>query len=482
VSQSYWIGTGGRVDSAATGGSGKMRYTYDSLGRVTLVKDANGDTVETRAYLEQNGNLSAITGSQRSHRYDYDAYGQLISDSIVGIGKRSFEYDVLNRQKKVWDGLNTNPTEFVYDSLYLTKVIDPKGQDYQFGYNAVGWATWNRDPAGGRDSVWYSRDGEVTRTKNRRNQFIRFAYDDVHRLVKQWRTAAPADTAFFTYNTGAGANRVTASNPYDTVTTYVSNHGLVDSTKTVFGGRTYTIRAKYTSAGWLDSVTAAGSAGSFLGRRYLYNSGPGTVSEIRLGGKSASLSYNNKLQPTSTTFTGGAVTWRDFIIAEPVARVEPDPDYPNLANFGRRLEHQQGRIRSHFRTGGSADLGNFFGYDKLDRIQADTFAMVEKDLCSWDADQGWVCPAPTVDSVHVYSYDGAGNRTDLSGTYNTGNRITAFDGCSYATDTTGSVTSRTCGSQTVRFHWTAENWLKALKVVGGDSLDFRYGPWPMRCT
>jgi hypothetical protein len=26
----------------------------------------------------------------------------------------------------------------------------------------------------------------------------------------------------------------------------------------------------------------------------------------------------------------------------------------------------------------------------------------------------------------------------------------------------------------VRFHWTAENWLKAFKVVGGDSLDFRY--------
>jgi hypothetical protein len=186
------------------------------------------------------------------------------------------------------------------------------------------------------------------------------------------------------------------------------------------------------------------------------------------------MSYNNKLQPTSTTFTGGAVTWRDFIIAEPVARVEPDPDYPNLANFGRRLEHQQGRIRSHFRTGGAADLGNFFGYDQLDRIKADTFAMVEKDLCSWDADQGWVCPAPTVDSVHVYSYDGAGNRTDLSGSYTTGNRITAFNGCSYATDTTGSVTSRTCGSQTVRFHWTAENLLKALKVVGGDSLDFRY--------
>jgi len=78
---------------------------------------------------------------------------------------------------------------------------------------------------------------------------------------------------------------VKASNPYDTVTTYFSNHGLVDSTKTVFGGRTYTIRAQYTTAGWLDSVTATGSAGSFMGRRYLYNSGLGTLTDLRLSGQ-----------------------------------------------------------------------------------------------------------------------------------------------------------------------------------------------------
>ncbi len=56
------------------------------------------------------------------------------------------------------------------------------------------------------------------------------------------------------------------------------------------------------------------------------------------------------------------------------------------------------------------------------------------------------------------------------------NRIRQFAGCSYVTDSLGdgNVVSRTCGTETVRFHWTAESRLAALKVVGGDSLDFRY--------
>jgi len=84
--------------------------------------------------------------------------------------------------------------------------------------------------------------------------------------------------------------------------------------------------------------------------------------------------------------------------------------------------------------------------------------------------------------VATYYYDPAGNAdsarsTDWglkSGSYSTANRITAFAGCDYDTDADGNVTERACSGEAVRFHWTAENLLKALKVVGGDSMDFRY--------
>ena len=76
----------------------------------------------------------------------------------------------------------------------------------------------------------------------------------------------------------------------------------------------------------------------------------------------------------------------------------------------------------------------------------------------------------------VFDYDGAGNRTDQGGTYGAGNRIRLFAGCTYVTDSTGdgNVLSRTCGTEAVRFWWSAESRLAALKVVGADSLDFRY--------
>jgi YD repeat-containing protein len=83
-----------------------------------------------------------------------------------------------------------------------------------------------------------------------------------------------------------------------------------------------------------------------------------------------------------------------------------------------------------------------------------------------------------------FSYDAVGNRTDQSGAYGSANRIRQFAGCSYVTDSLGdgNVLSRTCGSEVVRFWWTAESRLAALKVVGGDSLDFRYDAYGRLCA
>lgn len=79
-----------------------------------------------------------------------------------------------------------------------------------------------------------------------------------------------------------------------------------------------------------------------------------------------------------------------------------------LAGLSRRLEYERGRMRSQFRIGQAVDQGSFFGYDRLSRLTADTFALVAKDECVWHADKGWVCPAPTPDSTHSYTFDGVG--------------------------------------------------------------------------
>jgi RHS repeat-associated protein len=76
----------------------------------------------------------------------------------------------------------------------------------------------------------------------------------------------------------------------------------------------------------------------------------------------------------------------------------------------------------------------------------------------------------------TFSYDSVGNRRDQGGVYGPGNRIRTFAGCTYVTDSLGdgNVLQRTCGTEIVRFHGTAESRLKALKLVNGDSLELAY--------
>jgi RHS repeat-associated protein len=93
---------------------------------------------------------------------------------------------------------------------------------------------------------------------------------------------------------------------------------------------------------------------------------------------------------------------------------------------------------------------------------------------------GYTCQASgsgwTTDNATTYSYDLAGNRTSQSGTYGAANRITAFNGCTYATDNDGNVTSRTCSGNTAlsaTFTWTAEGLLKTV-TNQGTTTTFQY--------
>lgn len=98
--------------------------------------------------------------------------------------------------------------------------------------------------------------------------------------------------------------------------------------------------------------------------------------------------------------------------------------------------------------------------------------------CTPEPELGYHCDdGYVVDSIQYFAYDSVGNRTDRGGSYATGNRITAFDGCTYQTEYDGNVTLRDCPGQDVRFHWDAEGRLKAFKVVGGDNVDFYYDVW-----
>jgi RHS repeat-associated protein len=135
--------------------------------------------------------------------------------------------------------------------------------------------------------------------------------------------------------------------------------------------------------------------------------------------------------------------------------------------------------------------GNAFAYDSLGRLISDTAVVFSGSNNCGDPpsldENGSQCAYEgswTSQGVTDFQYDTLDNRKDLGGSYGAANRIRSFDSCTYITDSIagsfpdsladGNVVRRSCGSDTVRFHWTANSRLRALKVVGGDSVEFAY--------
>ncbi|MEX2157308.1 MAG: peptidoglycan DD-metalloendopeptidase family protein [Gemmatimonadales bacterium] len=136
-----------------------------------------------------------------------------------------------------------------------------------------------------------------------------------------------------------------------------------------------------------------------------------------------------------------------------------------------------GRIKKHIL--GSGIEGHEFGYDHLSRLKsvADIHFEGPNPCDGGKVDEnGNTCTYEgtwETDSVTSFAYDSAGNRRDLSGDYSTGNRITAFDGCTYQTDLEGNVVRRACVGDTVTFAWTAEGWLSS-QTRNGVTTTFDY--------
>jgi RHS repeat-associated protein len=255
-------------------------------------------------------------------------------------------------------------------------------------------------------------------------------------------------------------------------------------------------RFRYLIGGQLDSVHITGGGITFLARKYGWNPQSGALDTIRLGGGGSTSISNNRDGQTIEIVGPGGDGWTTIPTAvHDPAQIATSASYAQTVNRFVSFDVAQRIARQIV---GDGLTGRAFGYDGLGRLIADT-AIAWVDTSSGGG--GNPCtgnPPPDVDengnvctygggseggywsadpaNTHAYSYDSVGNRLDQSGDYGPGNRIRQFGGCTYVTDSLGdgNVLSRTCGAQTVRFHWTAESRLKALKVVGGDSLDLRY--------
>jgi RHS repeat-associated protein len=478
LGQRMFLGQGGRTDSVRVGAPNYTtwtRYSYDDnlnysnyASHSRLVSASGATSPLTIWYMGWYGNRSkvAVPGG-RVTSYNYNAYGLANEVASSNGAWQITAYDLLNRPDSVMDGQSPRATVYTYDSLFLRSVRDPKLQVYQLGYNALGWVTSKTDPTGNAESFQYDADGLLRQYTNRRGQTVNVAYDALHRRTTRTGAAITPDTMSY----ASDGHTVTASNAIATETAYLNARLQADSARTTLwipggGSQSYLRRYWNNSANaQLDSMRSTGGGLANFSRGYAYNAPRGTLDSIRIGIAGwTRLIYGANLSLQKIQFPGTAsdTLGFDYVTAQDLAEIQ-SPLLHDMVHYDS-VGHMD-ELRSALQQWTRA-----FTYDTLGQLRSVSYSNQVDPWCYWYDDTGWSC-TPTMDSSRVFSYDPVGNRTDLGGTYLTGNRISSFNGCNYGTDADGNVTSRSCDGAT--FGWSADGRLDSL-AVGGTRVNFQY--------
>lgn len=482
----YKIGANGRIDTTWTASAPPSIYSYESHGRLSRATDPQGHLLGATQYSGTNGNRSrdSLPGN-RVTTYGYDGFGRATTVSQAGVPTRTTTYDAINRVLTWNDSVNANPTRYFYNALRLDSVMDPATQVYRFTYNALGWITARTDPVGASETMQFDRDGVLRRWTNRRNQSIDYTYDVLHRPLTKSGTNTTSES--WSYTISGTGQVVTATSPVVTETSYLGVNGFLDSTRTVMASQTFWQRFHHNTIGQLDTVRITNTSVGFTPRYYGYSSATGALTGIQLGSTTTTITQDNDGLMNGVTLPGGEQVTRGHYALHGVADVGTNAPY--AATVARDAAYDvAGHVQRQTVPG--APGGTDYFYDGLERLRADSAIAQSTPTCSGGTtgeldENGNPCVYNgswyRVNFGHVFSYDAAGNRTDSSGhysashpgTYTTGNRITYFGGCSYATDADGNDTLRTCPNQTVRFSWSAENRLTGM-TVNSATIAFQY--------
>ena len=181
-----------RVYDAAHGGTSSVTtYTYDLLGNILTVTDAEGN-VTTMTY-DDMGELTRVAdaipdpGTDRVTTFEYDEARNRIR-SIDRMGQETrYTYDELNRLRLV--DLRADPTlneTFTYDHRGDLTGVQNAAVTYTFGYDAKHRLLSKEDRRGTitRALSWtYDAVGNVKTKTNYAGELTEYQYDSTNRLV-----------------------------------------------------------------------------------------------------------------------------------------------------------------------------------------------------------------------------------------------------------------------------------------------------------
>jgi RHS repeat-associated protein len=457
-------------------------YSYDRNDHPTLISGPNSWKAEQSYIADPYGRLAWIKdaiGNQTT--YSYDSRNR-ITRSIIGDNVdaeqvvTAYAYDALNRPTSVTvdptvtagDNRKNLVTQYFYtdasssDRWNLQRVTDPRGYTTTYSYNSLGLlaatkdalgATWSysynnlghltqvTDPRAtatatgyntvltvdllgqvkalgrnGQTESWsYRADGTIATHTDFAGQTTSYSYDTAGRLVSRDGPGIAGD-ATFAYT--ANDLLASATSKPDSVTSETTSYEYDALNRLAKRSRgTTPVTYTYNANGWLTDISYWTRGNVSFG----YNANGWVTSMSPWGATATSYSYRSTGLLASQTRPNGVVSTYSYDTAGRQTTAKHLKNGVITQNTAYALDRNGNRIQMVDTTYGVSNAS----YDALNRLVS---------ASDWDNVPGGVRPTAT------YSYDAAGNLTNVNGralSYDASDRITTTG---YTYDANGNLT------------------------------------------
>ena len=447
----------------------RTEYAYDGFANTTsmtrLAGTANAVTT-TFTYEPTFHQLASVT-DPLSHQtlFEYDASGslakvrdpllhettlvsnsagQMISVTDALAHTSSFEYDG-GDLVRVTDPLGRSSTRFVDAGGRELSVTNPAGASTQYEYNAQNRMTKMIDPLGAQTILTYDPNGRLLTVVDAKNGTTTYTYNAMDRLAT--RVDALTRSESYAYDANGNLQQVTDRKGHVTSNTYDPLDRVLTTTYQDSSTTTYTYDAGDRLTQITDSLAGTITRGYDLLDRLTSETTPEGV---------VSYTWDGAGRRTTMTVAGQSPVSYGYDVASRLTSVTQGASVVSMA-------YDDANRRISLTLPNGVVVGS--SYDVASQLTGLTYTLAGSTLGNL-----------------TYSYDVAGNRSSVGGTwartglpaatptasYDAANQISTWNGTSFTYDAGGNLTFD--GTNT--YTWNSRNQLASL--AGPVNATFEY--------
>jgi RHS repeat-associated protein len=462
--------TGSNLVTAVTDGlSRRTAFTYDSKGNVltaTRLAGTSDAVTTTYTYEASFGQLATITDPlNHTWTLGYDSLGRVTSATDPLSHQTAFAWNGQGQVTSVTDALS-HTWQFGYTGSDLTSTTDPLSAVQRRFVDGAGRLIAVTDPLGRQTRFAVDKLNRVTSLTDPIGGQTSFAYDANANLL----TLTDALTHTTTYAYDASDQVATRTDPVQKMASY--QYDTVNHLTQAIDRKGQATSYQYDALARLSRITYADSSTI----DYTYDLGDRCTQIVDSANGTITRAFDGLDRLTSEVSPNGTVS---YTYDADSRRASFTVSGQSAVTYGHDAAHRLTSI-----TQGSNVVA--FTYDNANRRSTLTFPNGIVATSGYDAANHLTTLAYTLSGNPVgdltYSYDAAGNRTSVGGTfartglpqalasatYDAANRISTWGGTTFSYDLNGSLGS----DGPTSYLWNARNQLTAL--AGGQTASFQY--------